>query len=129
MKDYWNKVKYFKPEEFISPRDEDATLLDGLTMDETLIKALDFVRKEVGPLKVNSGYRSKKYNREIGSNDSSQHVKKKAADIHIDSQEMGDQIEYWFVDYVGVDCGIGRYNGFLHLDTRGTKARWDNRTK
>lgn len=128
--DYWKDIKHFKPEEFISPRDNDATLLNGLSMDEDLIRILDNVRKTLGtPFRVNSGYRSPRYNEEIGGSSKSQHKLGKAADIHIDSQEMGDDIEK-LARELGIK-GVGRYNTFIHLDTRDSVgdriAYWDYR--
>ena len=124
MKDYWNEIKYFKPHEFDSP-DEPGS---GVYMEETLIRALDYIRKELeAPLRINSAYRSESHNSFVGGVTNSQHRLYKACDVHIDSQEMGDKIEYFFKDYVGDICGIGRYNTFIHIDTRNYKARWDKR--
>lgn len=118
--------KYFKYSEFDSP-DEECS--GEKFIDQKLVEALDYVRQQLEqPMKVNSGYRSKQHNKKVGGVTNSQHRLGKAADIHISSQEMGDKIEYWFIDFLGTDCGIGRYNTFIHLDTRGSKARWDNRS-
>ena len=124
--DYWSTIKHFKPEEFISPRDNDATLINGYNMNEQLIKILDDIRDVTGkPMTVNSGYRSPAYNKEIGGAEHSQHKLYKAADIHIDSQEEGDEIER-LAKVFGIG-GVGRYNTFIHLDT-GRERYWDNRT-
>ena len=123
---FWSEIKHFSPEEFISPRDDDANLLHGLNMDEKLIRILDTIRITIGkPLKINSGYRSPAYNAAIGGKPKSQHPQYKAADIHIDSQEMGDEIES-LARELGIG-GVGRYNTFIHLDTREGNAYWDFR--
>jgi hypothetical protein len=44
-------------------------------------KGLEPIRKWVGPLHVNSGYRSPELNRAVGGTTNSQHVKGEAADI------------------------------------------------
>ena len=117
--------------EFDSP-DEPGS--GGEKMNEMLIKALDYVRQQLGtPISINSGYRSEQHNKDVGGVPKSQHRIGNAADVSIDSQEMGDSIEYWFKDYLGPELvGIGRYvtrdngAGFIHLDVRGHKARWSN---
>ena len=125
--EYWKHIKFFKPEEFISPRDSDATLAHGYNMNQQLIEILDSIREDIGvPLKINSGYRSPAYNKEIGGVSNSQHTKYRAVDIHIDSQEQGDIIE-GLARNLGIK-GVGRYNSFIHLDVRdGNTAYWDNR--
>ena len=123
--EYWNEIKHFKPEEFISPRDQYAQLIHGYNMDERLIRILEAVRARLGrPMKVNSGYRSPEYNHSIGGSKRSQHKLGKAADIHINSQEEGEEIEKLAREY-GIG-GVGRYNTFIHLDTGPTRF-WDKR--
>ena len=125
MSDFWNEIRFFKPEEFESPDIPGS----GIKMNKRIIKALDYARNQVGlPFHINSGYRSEKHNRDVGGVSNSQHKLGNAADVGISSQELGDSIEYWIKDYLGDDCGIGRYNTFIHVDCRNTKARWDNRT-
>ena len=117
---------YFDYDEFDSP-DKPGS---GSQMNDKLLQALDYVRQQLErPLSVNSGYRTEEHNKHVGGVPDSQHLLGNAADISIDSQEMGDAIEYWFLDYCGPKVGIGRYNTFIHLDVRNTKARWDRRAK
>ena len=116
--------KYFKYSEFDSP-DQPGS---GDKINDKLLIALDYVRQQLEqPISINSGYRTEQHNQNVGGVSNSQHLKGNAADVCINSQEMGDLIEYWFVDCVGQDCGIGRYNTFIHCDVRNTKARWDRR--
>ena len=125
--EYWKLIKYFEAKEFDSPDEVES---GGEKMDEKLIKAIDYVRQQIEqPLYINSGYRTERHNAEVGGVPNSQHRLGKACDVRIHSQEMGDSIEYWFKDFVGEDCGIGRYDTFIHIDTRDKKARWDNRSK
>ena len=124
MYDYWHNIRHFKPSEFDSP-DEPGS---GAKMDKKLVEALEAIRKEIKtPMKVNSGYRSKLHNKRVGGVSNSQHTQHKAADIHIDSQEIGDMIETMFDALMNGEGGIGRYNTFIHLDSRSGRARWDNR--
>ena len=122
---YWDDIKHFKPEEFISPRDKYAQLIHGYAMDEKLIRILEAIRARLGrPMKINSGYRSPEYNQAIGGAVHSQHKLGKAADIAIKSQEEGEEIEKLAREY-GIG-GVGRYNTFIHLDTGPTRS-WDLR--
>ena len=119
---FWKEIRFFKPEEFKSP-DSDEDLIR-----EFLVKAMDYVRKQYGsPLHINSGYRTKEHNAEVGGVPNSQHVRGTACDVHIESQAMGDELVKHFIDFVGEACGIGRYRNFVHLDIRRSRARWDNR--
>ena len=82
---------------------------------------------------INSAYRCVEHNRAIGSNDSSQHILGKAADIVIGGNspdEVADRIESMITDEEVILGGLGRYNGFTHIDIRtGNRlAKWDNRT-
>ena len=83
------------------------------------------------PIHINSGYRSLEYNRSIGSNDSSQHVLGKAADIVVKGytpDEVAEAIEFLISAGLMKEGGIGRYNTFTHYDIRGTRARWNYKT-
>lgn len=83
------------------------------------------------PISITSAYRSLEYNRSIGSNDTSQHLLGKAADLQVKEMipiELYETIEALIdLEYIP-EGGLGLYNTFVHYDIRGTKARWDNRT-
>ena len=118
--------RYFTYDEFDS-KDKPGT---GTLMNDELLQALDYVRQQVeSPLIINSGYRTPERNERVGGSANSQHLLGNAADVHISSKAMGDLIEYWFIDYIGDKCGIGRYKNFIHLDVRGYKARWGKRNQ
>jgi len=87
---------------------------------------------------INSGNRCPEYNSTIkGASRTSQHTHYKADDFflydkntgdyktgdHIDDDEVADYLESKHSD----SCGIGRYNGRTHLDSRSTMTRWDRR--
>ena len=73
---------------------------------------------------INSAYRCHAHNKVVGGETHSQHMIGNATDIRVTGMtpdEVADACE-------GFD-GLGRYNTFTHVDSRGSRARWDNRTK
>lgn len=89
---------------------------------------LQILRDEIGePLIVNSGYRTPTYNKEVGGAKNSQHLKAKAGDITAKSytpKQLAAVVERLIKAKRMKQGGIGLYPGFLHYDTRGTRARW-----
>ena len=84
------------------------------------------------PIRINSAYRSEAHNKAIGGVKTSQHILGKAADIKVKDLETKDLyliIESLIEAGDMKEGGLGLYNTFVHYDIRGTKARWDNRTK
>ena len=104
-------------------------VLDNLKM---LAVQLEIIRAHFNaPVMINSGYRNLDYNRNIGSKDTSQHVKGTAADIVIKGvspDEVADAIEFLINTGMLKEGGVGRYNTFTHYDIRGTRARWNYKT-
>lgn len=93
---------------------------DKTKIDSRLIKNLQSKRDEWGrAIKINSGYRCKKWNQVVGGAKKSQHLLGKAADI---------VVEGWGPLWVSNRCedfnGLGRYKTFTHVDVRDRKARW-----
>ena len=83
------------------------------------------------PVSINSAYRSLEYNRSIGSEDSSQHVLGRAADITIKGvspDDVADAIEFLITTGMLKEGVVGRYNTFTHYDIRGERARWNYKT-
>ncbi len=81
-------------------------------------------------IKVNSGYRSPSHNKSIGGVATSQHIKGKASDIvikELSSVEVYNTIELLISRGEMKQGGLGLYNGFVHYDIRGKRARWDYR--
>ncbi len=113
--------KHFLCEEFACP-------CCGLClMDRGFMIALNQLRELAGrPIKINSGYRCVEHNAAIGGAPHSQHKLGRAADIVIagltlnEMFELAEQIEPFR------NGGIGIYpkKGFIHVDTRGRRARW-----
>ena len=117
--DELNKHKFDMPEE----------VLDNLKM---LAVQLEIIRAHFNaPVIINSGYRNLEYNRNIGSKDTSQHVKGTAADIvikDVSPDEVADAVEFLISTGMLKEGGVGRYNTFTHYDIRGTRARWNYKT-
>lgn len=98
---------------------------DAPPVDLALLIVLEAVRAEFAvPVTINSGYRCVAHNRAIGGSKNSQHLYARAADIvlpltpprvvhgYLDRQPWADRI------------GLGLYDTFVHVDTRGRRARW-----
>lgn len=104
-------------------------VLDNLKM---LAVQLEIIRAHFNaPVRINSGYRNLEYNRNIGSKDTSQHVKGTAADIvikDVSPDEVADAIEFLISTGMLKEGGVGRYNTFTHYDIRGSRARWNYKT-
>jgi len=94
----------------------------------TLAQNLQVLRDVIGePVRVISGYRSKKYNTRIGGARKSQHMVAKAADIRISSMkpaEVKALIESLIKEGKMHKGGVGIYKTFVHYDVRGWNARW-----
>ena len=90
------------------------------------VQQLQQLRDNLGrSISITSAYRCLEHNTKIGGEKNSQHMKGNATDIvikGISPDEVADASEKLF-------DGIGRYDTFTHLDSRGKKARWDFRTK
>ncbi len=92
-------------------------------IDPELVRRLQKMRDEIGqPLIINSGYRCETHNRAIGGAKDSQHLYGRAADVSCPSIQVGRL--HTIAEKYFPDGGVGKYAGFVHVDTRGTKARW-----
>lgn len=111
--------KYFTLDEFECPCC--GSIGDGI--DDNLLEVLDKIREAIGrPLYVSSGYRCTAHNEDVGGVADSQHLHGRAADVHADGEITPLQIAA-LAEQAGAD-GIGIYEDFCHIDTRGTPARW-----
>lgn len=92
-------------------------------MKTLLIVLLQLLRNKVGkPLVITSGYRCKTHNKNVGGATNSQHLYGTAADVVIPGGWTGESLAK-AAEEIGFD-GIGIYKTFIHVDVRGTKARW-----
>jgi hypothetical protein len=74
---------------------------------------------------INSAYRCPEHNKAVGGETHSQHMIGNATDIVVVGMtplEVQDACENRF-------DGLGRYDVFTHVDSRGSRARWDFRVK
>lgn len=109
-------LKYFKIEEFASPDD----LKSGGKMDAKFLEKLDYARQNAGvPFKINSGYRTLKWNAKIGGRVGvgklmSSHCKGLAVDIHCNNSRNRGLIINALIS-VGIRR-IGIAKTFIHCD-------------
>jgi len=116
--------KYFKPSEFRCKGKECKDKPDPV-MDEKLLILLDKIREKVGkPIVVNCGFRCPRHNKDVGGATNSTHMYCKAADLSAVGIGVNELAQ--IAEECGFD-GIGRYpkGNFVHVDSRGYKARWN----
>lgn len=120
-------TKNFSLREF---RCKDGTDVPEEYMDNVrlLCENLQVLRDQIGkPIRIISGYRSKKYNTRIGGARRSQHMTAKAADIKISGMspdEVCELIKRLIREGKMMKGGVGLYRTFVHYDVRGRNARW-----
>lgn len=89
------------------------------------VARLQKLRDDLGcSIKITSAYRCPTHNAAVGGEKNSIHMKGQATDIQVDGMnpnEVADACEHF--------DGLGRYDTFTHVDSRGSKARWDFRKK
>ena len=105
----WNIIHNFKKKEFICP-------CCGLEiMDLKFIMMIDSAREIAGiPFRINSGYRCKKHNIEIGGSEDSSHMDGLACDIM-----CVNSIQRGIIMRALIEVGfrrIGIADNFLHVD-------------
>jgi len=94
------------------------------TADVRLVNILEDLRVHFGEsVVINSAARCLEHNRSIGSKDTSQHIKGKAADIVVDHVPPLSVYDYLDSTYSN-SCGIGSYLTFTHIDSRDQRSRW-----
>lgn len=78
------------------------------------------------PLNISSTYRSPSYNKAISGASKSQHLNFKAVDFTVSGVKPSlvfSTLKSW-QSSGKIKGGIGKYNTFTHLDTRGSNASW-----
>jgi uncharacterized protein YcbK (DUF882 family) len=90
-----------------------------------LAQAFELVRLEYGgPLIVLSAYRTEAHNRAVGGSKLSQHVEGRALDLRPPERHLGrlkalfSAVKRVTEKNPGLIRGVGRYPGFIHIDTR-----------
>ncbi len=91
---------------------------------QELLDILEELRAEFdSPVIINSGYRCPTHNRNVGGVRHSRHLSGDAADVVVKGVDPHD-VYVFLNERVGSGGGVGKYNSFTHVDTRGTRARW-----
>lgn len=91
---------------------------------------LQALRDELGvPVYVTNAHRSLDLNRSVGSNDTSQHVIGRAADLRakgVSTRKLHGTVLELIADRRMLQGGVGLYvrSRFVHYDWRMTTARW-----
>ena len=80
-------MKYFTEKEL---RIENAPEQVKKNMAALVEKVLDPLREKVGAIRINSGYRTPAYNKQIGGSPTSQHITGQAADIFPINKDIDD---------------------------------------
>lgn len=106
------EMKYFDIKEFDSPDLPGS----GNNMDREFLKKLDTIRDECNfPLVIESGYRTKHRNKEVGGSIGSSHTRGFAADI-----KVADSFQRFKLIGVAIKHGIKRIGinkTTIHIDT------------
>ena len=127
---HYTKVKNwawpnFTPQE-IACKGDGLIIVDRDAMD-ALQKLRTMIYNKTGSgLIINSGYRSKEYNKKVGGSSNSYHMKGMAFDIRLTPKVSRETI-HQFAYGAGFN-GIGDYDTFVHVDI-GPKRSWDLRSK
>lgn len=96
-----------------------------------LCDALEILREELGgrPIRILSGFRSKRYNARIGGARRSEHMEGRAADISVGgvtpAEVHATALRLYNENRIRIG-GLGSYKTFTHIDVRDGRriARW-----
>lgn len=109
---------HFKAKEFQSKDKSEEVLICYELLD-----VLEKIREHFdSPVIINSGYRTPKWNKEVGGASNSYHCKGMAADIRVEGHTSKEVAEY-ANKIMGSTGGIIRYTNFTHIDVREYKYR------
>ena len=123
------KIGFFDTKEFES-KDGKQSPFDDTVVKRELIVMLNAIRSRYGkPIVVTSGYRSPEHNAAVGGVKNSYHTLGLAADIRPLNENRSDLTDLQKIcDEMNPHGGVGFYDTFCHVDVRGERARWDNRS-
>jgi uncharacterized protein YcbK (DUF882 family) len=124
--------KNFKKSEFDS-RDGVEVPSEYMHNLRELVLNLQIIRDHIDkPVKIISGFRTKRHNRKIGGARKSQHLTACAADFRVDGLSVLELYEI-IIDLMKEGQikagGVGLYPTFVHYDIRGWNARWSAKGK
>jgi hypothetical protein len=88
---------------------------DRILIDKEMTFILQYIRNRLGPITINSAYRTDSYNKKVGGASNSYHKYGRAFDITNSSKQLTaiSNIAYT----LGVK-GIIKYGSFVHIDSR-----------
>ena len=126
--DEWAGIKYFRKEEFKCKCGGRYCNGYPAEIDMDMVRDADTIRERLGvPLRVNSGLRCQQWNRIQGGATNSRHLYGDACDLGKPEGVTVDKLLDVAEDVVGSTGGVGAYDWGIHIDKRGSKARWDER--
>ena len=99
---------------------------DVILYSKRLMDVVQAIREVVGPLTLNSFFRTPSHNKKVGGVDNSMHMYGIAVDMKLPSGYTPVAFMNVVEKVAGTQCGIGIYNTFIHLDF-GRSRRWDYR--
>lgn len=125
-------IKYFTADEIFFKGASDTKLKLNTEPPELLwdniwetVKIADQARDKHGkPIKIASAYRSPKYNKAIGGEKKSYHMKFNALDLRTSAPKQLHKILLDMRNKGLFKGGLGLYKTFVHVDTRGYNADW-----
>ncbi|MBQ5658783.1 MAG: DUF882 domain-containing protein, partial [Peptococcaceae bacterium] len=98
---------------------------DVVLIHPELVTVLQKVRTHFArPVAINSAYRTPAHNKRVGGETFSQHQYGTAADIVVTGVAPKKVAAFVETLLLGKG-GIGIYKGFVHIDTRKVRARWN----
>jgi uncharacterized protein YcbK (DUF882 family) len=125
--------KHFTVEEFDCHNGAKVQRRDYKGLEYLCRTYLEPMRKKYGPVKVNSGYRTRSYNRSVGGASNSFHVytahdgNDQAADITCargNPRQWHSTLNWLRKNKRGGRGGLGLYSSFCHIDLRDYKSDW-----
>ena len=121
MKNKIIKAKYFKDSEMNCKCGHCSK--GASSMDPAVISLADDLREAFGSaLLVVSAVRCKRHNKAVGGAKGSKHMTGQALDLRpLNGDIRGLQL---LAEQLNPDGGVGFYKTFVHIDSRGRRARW-----
>lgn len=122
---------YFKLKEFECKCGK-CELPKRVPSDELLDILCEIREHFCAPVLIKSAYRCKEHNTRVGGAKNSQHTLGSAVDFVVKGVKTLDVYDFLIQNYDDAPLGIAikrnfnnENSGFVHLDTRGKRARWE----